>query len=870
MLLIRLSFVLFCLTAVIAGQIRMPPVTVEVPTAAEYPEADISTWSALRKGLLSDLASRRLDNNLHSPETAELLAEAGRAHDMIRVLRTIADARPQDLPGALEFAASRASNFRFAPEPIDPAAIRAVVTSAGTRLPKLPREEAARLAFALRLFEMQFVPAQRLDWQIELRTLVETHAGTEEAILRQVDLLENQVMTSGRPGMPRQTEPLDRFIQEHQGTVAAAKALYLKGTGIAMNSREPKGADPTERLLQVIGIVEDLESGRYPSCEWVWKAPSIVAWFYAYEPRFAPGNRDRFVGAYLQFLKTHLSLDREQPARVGVGAMLTSHLPTFLKTEGAGVPEVERIFDVAERELNAPNEVRFLRAHYYAMQMRESRTSLERPVLYRKAQELLTSVHITGDGWIQRKALATLGTLQFAERDYRNALSSLQLYLQSYPETGWSWLAALRVGDAEEALGNLAAAADAYRSAAERYVDAPLAAVFGHARAARALEAMGDFNGALVEYRRSRAGWDRDYGETYRIYDMRRPLASNTVVPLSNEDEIRRFTLEQRIKELTAAVSSEAEVMFERGRWLVLNGRRDDGIKVLREVLGKYPTTGAAVSARDTITRARLDAALDLADVEKPGSNEDAAMKELELLAREPAGFWTTAAKVARGTILWKRSQPIDAETLATEGFNELLALQKARMPVQRPSALEADVIAVRDFVFRPHGDGPFQGLHWEFKPDVSRKPFVVLRSHLNVKTPDGAESEVKAYAVPPGFDNALLLTSEELGFFNRAMTKIGGTKRREPGHVMEVPNQPAGPSIDVLAFLNRLFPAMPGHWGGWMFETFPMITRIEFLNAERTRAAVAFTIRYEGATLILEKVDNRWVMKSMTNRWIT
>jgi len=172
--------------------------------------------------------------------------------------------------------------------------------------------------------------------------------------------------------------------------------------------------------------------------------------------------------------------------------------------------------------------------------------------------------------------------------------------------------------------------------------------------------------------------------------------------------------------------------------------------------------------------------------------------------------------------------------------------------------------------VFRPHGDGPFQGLRWEFKPDASQKPFLVLRSHLNVKTPDGADIEVSADVMPPGFDNALLLTSEELDFFNRLMTKIGGTKRREPAHIMEVPNQPAGPPIDVLAFLNRLFPAHPGHWGGWMFETFPMITRIEFLNAERTRAAVAFTIRYEGATLILEKVDGRWVMKSMTNRWIT
>ena len=868
MLLIRLSLALACLAAVTDGQIRMSPVSVDLPTAAEYPEADASTWSAQRKGMLNHLASLRLENKLHSRETLELLAEAGRTLEVLQVLRTIAETRPQDLPRALEFAASRGSNFRGSSEPIDPAAIRAVVTSASALLPKLPREEAASLAFALRLFEMQFVAAERLDWQKELSALVEKYKGTEAAILREVDLLDRWVMESGRPGVPRQTEPLDRFIEEHQGTVAAAKALYLKGYGIAANSGEPKGSDPTERLLRVIGIVEELESGGYPACEWVTNAPSIAVRFFAYEPRFAPGNRDRFVAAYLQFVKTHFSLDPERPGSGGIGAILTSTIPRVLK-DGGAVSEIERIFDAMDRDWNAANEVRFLRGHFYMMQMHDSVTGTDRSLFYQKAQEALGAVSGTGGGWIQRKALATLATLQFNERDYLKARSGLRTYLSISPRNEWSWLAAVRIGDAEQGLGSLAQAADAYRSAAERYVDVPPAVVFGHTRAARALEALGDFKGALIEYRRAVAGWDHDYGETYALYDLRRPLPNEALLP-RNEVELRRFALEQRVRELTTTVSSESDLMFERGRWLVLNGERDEGIKLLREVTGKYPNSGAAVSARDTITRAQLDGALDLADVEKVGSNEDAALKELEALRREPAGFWTTAAKIARGAILWNRSQRFDAEALAAEGLNDLLAWQKARMSALQPSALEADVVAVRDFVFRPHGDGPFQGLRWEFKPDASQKPFLVLRSHLNVKTPDGAEIEVSADVMPPGFDNALLLTSEELDFFNRLMTKIGGTKRREPAHIMEVPNQPAGPPIDVLAFLNRLFPAHPGHWGGWMFETFPMITRIEFLNAERTRAAVAFTIRYEGATLILEKVDGRWVMKSMTNRWIT
>jgi hypothetical protein len=54
------------------------------------------------------------------------------------------------------------------------------------------------------------------------------------------------------------------------------------------------------------------------------------------------------------------------------------------------------------------------------------------------------------------------------------------------------------------------------------------------------------------------------------------------------------------------------------------------------------------------------------------------------------------------------------------------------------------------------------------------------------------------------------------------------------------------------------------------MFQTFPMITAIEFEDAGRTRAAVFFTVGYEGATLIFEKKNGVWTFKEMTGRWIT
>ena len=86
----------------------------------------------------------------------------------------------------------------------------------------------------------------------------------------------------------------------------------------------------------------------------------------------------------------------------------------------------------------------------------------------------------------------------------------------------------------------------------------------------------------------------------------------------------------------------------------------------------------------------------------------------------------------------------------------------------------------------------------------------------------------------------------------------------------MEIPNQPVGGSRELLTFLQKFFPARPGHWGGWMFETFPVVNFIEFMDPGRTRAGVAVTIGYEGATLVFEKRDGAWVYKEMVNRWIT
>jgi hypothetical protein len=46
---------------------------------------------------------------------------------------------------------------------------------------------------------------------------------------------------------------------------------------------------------------------------------------------------------------------------------------------------------------------------------------------------------------------------------------------------------------------------------------------------------------------------------------------------------------------------------------------------------------------------------------------------------------------------------------------------------------------------------------------------------------------------------------------------------------------------------VERFFPAMPGHRGGWEIEAFPVITAIRFTDAARTKAVAHVTIGYTG-----------------------
>jgi hypothetical protein len=260
-----------------------------------------------------------------------------------------------------------------------------------------------------------------------------------------------------------------------------------------------------------------------------------------------------------------------------------------------------------------------------------------------------------------------------------------------------------------------------------------------------------------------------------------------------------------------------------------------------------------------------------LAGVESPSRDEAAAAaKELDALSRESTDFAVVAASIARAALLWTNNAPSEAQAL----MKEALAKWRLQQPASaRPdkNSVEEDVSAIREVVFKPTGGSVYAGGHWNaFSFPSTSAPFLVINPGTLVRLPSGEQVRVRIARPLPGLDNVLFFDPDQLRFFGTMMTRLGGTKKRQPTAVMETPNQPIGPSLDILALVNQFFPARPGHWGGWEFETYPRIDRVEFLNVERTQAVAAVTVGYSGASVVLEKKGGVWIAVRLTNEWMT
>jgi hypothetical protein len=372
-----------------------------------------------------------------------------------------------------------------------------------------------------------------------------------------------------------------------------------------------------------------------------------------------------------------------------------------------------------------------------------------------------------------------------------------------------------------------------------------VAATLANVYAGQAHAAQSHFDQANDYSDRALKAWDDDHGLEYSIY-LTRPARSGEPFTVRPKDDtaVSKATLSTRTAESKRTLRAAGGALLEQARWQLGHNQRDAAIETAARLLKEHPRSPIADDALDLRQRALLDRALDT------HSSDD--LREVE---RGPYSYWVCAAKMTRAAMMWREGTPAGAQTLMKDALTEWHRHQ-ITTPVAAPgTALEKEVLEIRNLVFRPAGDGPFAGTAWELKSLAPpRTPFLIVNPDVPVKLSTGEETRVHVRQPFPDFGNVLFVNPDQLAFFDRLLAKIGGTEVRVPGGVMEIPNQPAGGAAELLKFLQEFFPARPGHWGGWMLQTFPIITSIEFLDGSRTRAGVHVTIGYEGATLMLEK----------------
>lgn len=855
-----LSIVLF-----IAGQ--APRGTRAVPSGAEFPPQDQQIWWMENQGLRAKVAARRLAEAPGSPETVRLLAEANNLDGVLRALRTIVDADARSIAEAFEALGDRITDFRGDNakmlERVE--TLKLIVADARKRLPGIPREEAARAERVFTTLDGEF--SRNYDeWPKRLTRFIEQYRGTEAALLAEVD-----VITSGRISQAM-FDALDEFIEAHPRTTAAAKALYTKGfhwhTINTLGVLEPRDADPINRFMRVMTIVAELESGKYAPSEWVDKASSlIIGFFMPSNAKVAPKSIDKFIDAYRGFVKAHAALDPTHPDQSGAGYVITSRMADLFERKGERTRGVERILDELEASASEPAAFRYLRAAFF-MKRVERQSAADHQGMLQRAREVLASLSAAGSGLYHRKALATLASLEFAERDYSKARELFRRYADSYPQSSWAWVAWVRLGQCEQELGNPREAATAFLEALKAEPELPPARVLGQEYAARAYETAADFAKALTMHERALADWDNDFGLRYSTYVRRSPSDNDPFIIGRDVAEVTKESLPMRIAQLQRSLSVPGGPSFERGKWLAESERYEEARTELQRFLSRNPKSSLAADARQLMHRTQLQEALTLADVENPAADEAAAMKGLEDLAAEPVDFAVTAARIAVASLLWKKGEAQAAQAAMTDALKTRHASQRFTNP---SPGVEQDVAQIRTAVFLPHGGGVYATQRWNaFSWGEATLPFLVVNADVAVKDASGDVTRITLPHTLPVSEKVLYFDTEQLAVLKDVIVKLGGTKRREPRQIMETPNQPIGDSMQLIRFWNRFFHARPGHWGGWELETYPVVTEIQFTNHERTRAAARVTIGYSGATVELDKEDGKWIAKRLANWWIT
>ncbi len=827
---------------------------------AEYPSWDRAAWRHHYEGLAVKKAKQLLARAPESVETFEALLRAPGCTDAaLRVIRTIFEKHPESMARTIALTIYRS---RFDRDEEYRPILRDLIAVGRRQATKLAKADAADAAYQL----MRMQSWVNLDSQAvpvtSLNAFIRKYAGTDAALQAELDLL-----TRSTQDISTRIDTLARFSAAHRGTCAAAEAMRREAMDIG--THVGAGEDPTERNLRLLQINRLLESKEYAVCPTMFLSVELGACGLiacASKPAYAPGNVDRLITVYREYLKTHFGPDPGDLEN-GVGFLVNSKIRGLFQAKGEGIDGLDRFLAGLEREVPEPDAARYLRALLHDPRATENGAGTE-PGPDQQTVALLNDLHKTGTALYQRKALATLAWLYGFYGDTRQARQYYAEYAREYPDSGYAWLAAIRAAECAADLGDWKSAASEYQSASTAFAAMPIARVVGHGYRARALEAINDFVQAKTEYQAALAAWDDDYS-TYSSGTERRvnSKSQEARAEFAYAPSVTQIELEKRVAQLTRTLAAPGGAVLEQGRRLFDHGQRKEAAALLGDFATRFPASANGPEARHLAHKARLYDALDMLNAE--GDTDPAAgLAALDALSREPYDSLVTAAKVTRACVTWKQGKQEEAARI----MNEALAERFAHQPAQEPANdVEKDVAAIRSLLFR----------RWNlFSRSATPPPFVAVPRDVAVLLAGHRfAEEVRLYQRFPGVASVLLLDPDEIGFLSDMVNTVDGTKKRAPRTMTERPNQPVASSVDLTRFLNTFFRRPQGQSDSNLLAH-PVIDSIEFMDDGRTRGRASVTIGVSttigttvtmsrwGCEILLEKNGGTWKATGRTDVW--
>ncbi|HXT71447.1 MAG TPA: hypothetical protein VN700_16950 [Vicinamibacterales bacterium] len=829
----------------------------------EFPSDDWQLLGLVQRSMNAREAERGLREAPGAAATMRRLVEAHRLDDAIESLEAGTRGSFDELMAMLDALGERMHQFQMDAARGYVERVAAIVSPLRGRLATLPREDAARLAWRLMSLENQLGNRGSAGWRERLAAYVGEYRGT-----RQGSLAEVQAITAGNIS-PSSQAALDAFARAHPGTDAAAAALYQKGFDLGHNAQsvggEKYGEDPLDRFLQVLAIVEDLET-KYPDSEWARKAPSelVVSFYFRSSPpvNFKPGSIDRMLTEYQRFARSHFTAATGIDLANNLGYLLSSRMAELYAIQGDRVGGVEKSLADLETHVEDKRAVELFRAEFLLRESRSGRVPFE------KADAALSTLAEATAGFYSRKAAALLASRRMYERDYSRALVAYESYVARYPASPWTWVARLRAAQCLVELGDLNRAAAMFETLATVEVQEPVAVVLGSALAAQTYEAMGLFDRSLAAYQRALASWSNDYGPELTPA----PSQARVPRPATGESTTRRAITQENLADRVASLERNLKTsvgpLLERAAWQIDARRFADARSTLAQAAKASRTDSDRTAVRQLDHRAQLELAMELLAVEGPDAIS--AFKALDAIAPLPFDANVGFAGLAKGTVMFRNGAEEHARITMNATLDAWRDSQQSLRAAVPASPLAADIAAIRNVLFRPAGR--FEQLarvaFSEHDPFVAG--YVVTNPDVRVTMADGKTTRITVYQEIPEQTRTIFWTTEDIAFAQRLVGTLGRTRAPATAAPGQAPNRPTEADLGAMKFWNASFATHKGNMGQWVVQTYPIIVNVTFLDDARTKAAIAFRLNYEGATLIMEKTNGAWQAIRLVNQWIS